>query len=81
MKLLIAASIVLALSGCASKWEGYADSNQCVATQETMRKPVTEFGSVGSFTGPTSVPVQTTRVHVKTYRLYQCSNGSIWGPV
>lgn len=83
MKLLIAATIALTLTGCAGKWNEYADSNQCVATAKTMSKPTTEFAS-GSYMGSgmnfggSAAP--STRIRYEQYRLYKCSNGSIWGP-
>lgn len=81
MKMLIAAITALTLTGCAGKWDEYAATNHCAATPQTMQKPVAEFSSGGSFTGAASVPSQATSVRFQSYRLYQCSNGSIWGPV
>jgi len=79
MKLLIAMTVALSITGCASKWDEYATTNGCVATQETMNKTEVQMQqSTGVGVMSTSV---SPSVRMKTYRRFDCSNGSIWGPV
>lgn len=79
MKLGIILLTASLLTGCASSgWQDYKEVHSCVGTSELMRKTeVLQQQSTGVGVMSTSV---TPSVRMKTYRRYDCSNGSTWGP-
>lgn len=80
MKLGIALLTVSLLTGCASSgWQDYKEAHSCVPTSELLRKNEVVQGQ-STATGLMPNP-QAPFLRIKTYRKFDCSNGSIWGPV
>ena len=85
MKRLVFVYSCLVLSGC-SGWNQYSDKNNCVATEQVQRINKAEVTGI-SYMAPAgpliTAPMSSSVVNIrfKHYRLYQCDNGAVWGPL
>ena len=75
----------LMISGC-SGWNQFSDQNNCIATEQVQRVKRTEptgFSYMAPAGPLITAPMGSSTVNIrfKHYRLYQCDNGAVWGPL
>lgn len=83
-KIIVIATVPL-LAAC-SGWKEYAVSNNCQATDQTLQKPRAEMSSMSYMAMGRdfmTIPMSPSTIYVRyeNYRLFQCDNGPIWGPM